>query len=145
MLGTGLVLLALAAWLTLSAFRENLVYFFSPTQVQAGEAPVGRHFRIGGMVEQGSVQRAADGLTVRFIVTDTEQRIPVTYAGILPDLFREGKGVVAQGRLDGSGLFIADQVLAKHDENYMPREAGEAIERAGGGYRVPQAGSGGRP
>lgn len=130
LLGAGLAALGLAAWLVLSAFQENMVFFFTPTQVHAGEAPRGRSFRIGGMVEAGSVQRQADGVSVRFVVTDMQQRIPVTYKGILPDLFREEKGVVAQGRLVDQGGFIADEVLAKHDENYMPPEAAYALEQA---------------
>lgn len=116
----GLATLALAAWLVLGAFRQNMVFFFTPTQVHAGEAPQGRSFRIGGMVLADSLKRQADGVTVSFVVTDTARDVPVTYRGILPDLFREGKGVVAQGRLEEGGRFVADQVLAKHDENYMP-------------------------
>ena len=129
-IGAGLLALAAAAALVLNAFRSNLVFFFTPTQVAAHEAPVGRSFRIGGLVEQGSLQRQADGVTVRFVVTDTAKAIPVAYRGILPDLFREGKGVVAQGKLGSDGVFQADQVLAKHDENYMPPEAADAVERA---------------
>jgi len=122
--------LAIAATLALSAFQSNLVFFFSPTQVAAKEAPVGRTFRVGGLVETNSVKRDNDGLTVRFTVTDTAQSIPVVYRGILPDLFKEGKGCVAQGRVGSDGVFYADQVLAKHDENYMPPEAGQAIDKA---------------
>ena len=129
-IGTGLVVLAAAATLVLSAFQSNLVFFFSPSQVVAKEAPVERAFRIGGMVEGGSLKRQGDGLTVRFNVTDTAKTIPVVYTGILPDLFKEGKGVVAQGRLGPDGVFHATDVLAKHDENYMPPEAGHAIEQA---------------
>ena len=127
----GLAALAVAAWLVLAAFRENLVFFLTPAQVAAGEAPSGRAFRIGGLVEAGSVRREADGVSVRFVVTDNADRMAVLYRGILPDLFREGKGVVAQGRLQPGGLFLAEQVLAKHDENYMPPEAAYALERAG--------------
>lgn len=127
---SGLSILGLAAFLVLSAFQQNLVFFFTPTQVQAGEAPQGRSFRIGGMVEAGSIQRQADGITVAFAVTDGAQRIPVTYKGILPDLFKEEKGVVAQGQLDAHGKFVASEVLAKHDENYMPPEAAYAMEQA---------------
>ena len=123
LIGAALVLLCGAAALVLSAFRSNLVFFFSPTQVYAREAPMGKNFRLGGMVEEGSVKKESDGLTVQFAVTDLSQRIPVVYKGILPDLFREGKGVVAEGRLDSQGVFVANQVLAKHDENYMPPEA----------------------
>ena len=123
----GLAILAVAATLVLNAFRSNLVFFFSPTQVAAGEAPQGRSFRIGGMVKEGSLQRQADGVTMLFVVTDTEKEMTVAYKGILPDLFREGKGVVAQGRLGDDGVFTASEVLAKHDENYMPPEAAKAV------------------
>ena len=126
----GLVGLALAAFLALSAFQNNLVFFFSPTQVAAKEAPVNRTFRIGGLVEEGTLQRDNDALTVRFTVTDTAASIPVVYKGILPDLFKEGRGCVAQGKLGSDGVFQAEQVLAKHDENYMPPEAGAAIDKA---------------
>jgi cytochrome c-type biogenesis protein CcmE len=126
----GLAGLAIAAALVLSAFQENLVFFFSPSQVAAKEAPIGRTFRVGGLVQAGTVQRESDGLTVRFVVTDTAQSIPVVYKGILPDLFKEGKGCVAQGKIGADGVFYADQVLAKHDENYMPPEAGDAIDKA---------------
>lgn len=129
-IGGGLAILALVVTLVLNAFNSNLVFFFSPSQIAANEAPRDRPFRVGGMVQEGSLQRAADGLTVRFVVTDTAKTVPVAYKGLLPDLFQEGKGVVAQGRLGPDGVFHADQVLAKHDENYMPPEAGEAIERA---------------
>lgn len=130
LLAGALAALTMAAWFVLSAFQKNLVFFFSPSEILAGEVPTGRSFRIGGMVEVGSVQRPGDGLTVHFVVTDTAQRVPVLYSGILPDLFREGQGVVAQGRMDEQGRFVADQVLAKHDENYMPPEAAEAMARA---------------
>jgi cytochrome c-type biogenesis protein CcmE len=129
----GLGTLGVAAALVLNAFQSNLVFFFSPTQVAANEAPRERNFRIGGLVEQGSIQRDPAGLTVKFVVTDLSKTIPVTYTGLLPDLFREGKGVVAQGKLGSDGLFRAEQVLAKHDENYMPPEAADAIKRAQGG------------
>ncbi len=121
---------ALAVGLVMNAFNSNLVFFHSPSDVVAQQAPQARAFRLGGLVEAGSVVRQADGVTVRFMVTDTAQRIPVEYRGILPDLFREGKGVVAQGRLAGDGTFRADEVLAKHDENYMPPEAQHAVEQA---------------
>jgi cytochrome c-type biogenesis protein CcmE len=124
------VALGAVAALVLNAFRSNLVFFFSPTQVVNGEAPRDRAFRIGGLVEVGSVRREKDGVTAHFRVTDTAQSIPVTYKGLLPDLFKEGKGVVAEGRLTDSGLFVAGQVLAKHDENYMPPEAASALEQA---------------
>ena len=123
----GLVILGAAAALVLNAFQSNLVFFFSPTQVAAGEAPRGKSFRIGGMVKEGSLQRDGDGVTLRFVVTDTDKDMTVAYKGILPDLFREGKGVVAQGRLNNDGLFVASEVLAKHDENYMPPEAAKAV------------------
>jgi cytochrome c-type biogenesis protein CcmE len=126
----GVVALGVATALVLRAFNENLVFFFTPSQVVEKEAPQGRTFRIGGMVEKGSVRRQADGVTVQFLVTDTAKSIPVTYRGQLPDLFREGKGVVAQGQLGADGVFRANEVLAKHDENYMPPEAAEAVKRA---------------
>ena len=124
----GLAAIGVATALVLTAFNQNLVFFFSPTQVMAKEAPVGRTFRIGGIVEPGSVKR--DGVEVRFTVTDTAQSMPVVYRGQLPDLFKEGKMVVAQGQLDDGGTFRAREVLAKHDENYMPPEAKEAVEKA---------------
>lgn len=133
LIGGGVVALSCAAALVLNAFEGNLVFFQSPSQLVAGQAPQGRSVRLGGLVETGSVRRATDGLTVNFMVTDTAQRIPVVYTGILPDLFREGKGVVAQGRLGGDGVFRAEQVLAKHDENYMPPEAAEALRQADAG------------
>ena len=126
----GVALLGGAAALVLNAFQSNLVFFFSPSQIAANEAPRGKAFRIGGMVETGSVVRANDGLTVKFNVTDTAKVVPVTFTGILPDLFKEGKGVVAQGRLGPDGMFLATEVLAKHDENYMPPDAARAIEQA---------------
>jgi cytochrome c-type biogenesis protein CcmE len=126
----GLATLAIAAALVLNAFRSNLVFFFSPTQVTAREAPQGRPFRIGGLVEAGSLQREPSSLTVRFRVTDTAQTVPVAYIGLLPDLFKEGKGVVAQGTLGDDGVFRATEVLAKHDENYMPPPAKAAVDQA---------------
>ena len=123
-----LAVIGTAAALVLNAFEENLVFFFTPSQVASGEAPKNRAFRIGGLVKDGSVQR--DGVNVRFVVTDTVNDVPVTYTGILPDLFREGKGVVAQGKLDDSKTFKATEVLAKHDENYMPPEAQHALDKA---------------
>ena len=129
-IGLGLVVLGVATVLVLNAFQSNLVFFFTPTQVANGEAPKGRSFRIGGMVEDGSITRGSDGLTVRFVVTDTAKSVPVTYKGILPDLFKEGKGAVAQGQLGPDGTFVASEVLAKHDENYMPPEAAEALAKA---------------
>ena len=138
------VLLAGAAGATallLTAFSENLVYFYTPTEVARGEAPDDRRFRIGGLVADDSVRRDEDSLRVRFVVTDRAREVPVVYDGVLPDLFREGQGIVADGNLDGDGVFVADTVLAKHDENYMPPEAAEALERAGSGY-APASGDG---
>ena len=126
----GLAALGLAAWLVLGAFRNNLVFFFSPSQVAAKEAPVNKTFRIGGLVENGTLKRDNDGLTVRFTVTDTANTIPVVYKGILPDLFKEGRGCVAQGHIGADGIFYADQIMAKHDENYMPPEAARALDKA---------------
>ena len=126
----GLAVLGIATALVLTAFQQNLVFFYSPSQIVNNEAPQGKAFRIGGMVEEGSLKRQPDGLTVRFNVTDTAKVIPVTYTGILPDLFKEGKGVVAQGKLGADGVFHAHEVLAKHDENYMPPEAAHAVEQA---------------
>lgn len=125
----GLATLGVAAWLVLSAFQKNLVFFFTPTQILAGEAPKGRSFRMGGMVETGSLKRQADGVTVAFTVTDKVQSVRVNYRGMLPDLFKEGKGVVAQGKLGNDNLFLADEVLAKHDENYMPPDAAYAMKK----------------
>jgi cytochrome c-type biogenesis protein CcmE len=126
----GLVGLGVASYFVASAFRKNLVFFFSPTQVAAKEAPINRTFRIGGLVENNSLKRENDGLTVRFTVTDTAYSVPVVYKGILPDLFKEGRGCVAQGKVGSDGVFYAETVLAKHDENYMPPEAGSAIDKA---------------
>lgn len=126
----GLAVLGIASALVLNAFRSNMVFFFSPTQVAAHEAPRERNFRIGGLVEEGSLRRDEQTLTVNFVITDLAQKIPVVYTGLLPDLFREGKGVVAQGKLGADGVFRAEQVLAKHDENYMPPEAAAALEKA---------------
>jgi len=130
MLIAALACAGVAVALVLNAFRSNLVFFFSPSQVAAHEAPTLRTFRLGGLVEPGSLRREGDGLTVRFIVTDTARTVPVVYHGLLPDLFREGKGVVANGRLGGDGVFVAQEVLAKHDENYMPPEAADALKKA---------------
>jgi len=121
---------ALSVGLVVNAFRSNLVFFLSPSDVVADKVPRAQAFRLGGLVETGSVRRQADGVTVRFVVTDTVQRVAVDYRGILPDLFKEGKGVVAQGRLEPGGVFRAQEVLAKHDENYMPPEAADALARA---------------
>ena len=125
-----LAALGFAAYLVLGAFRNNLVFFFSPTQVAAKEAPVNKTFRIGGLVENGTLKKDPDGLTIRFTVTDTANSIPVVYKGILPDLFKEGRGCVAQGRISSDGVFHADQIMAKHDENYMPPEAAQALDKA---------------
>jgi cytochrome c-type biogenesis protein CcmE len=129
-IAAGLAALGIAAALVLNAFQSNLVFFFTPSQIAAKEAPQGRAFRVGGLVEAGSLTREPNSLTVRFRVTDTAQTIPVTYTGLLPDLFKEGKGVVAQGTLGPDGVFRATDVLAKHDENYMPPEAKAAIDAA---------------
>jgi len=129
-IGAGVLVLAAAAALVLNAFQSNLVFFFSPTDVAENRAPHGRPFRIGGLVEDKSLTRAADGLTVRFNVTDTAKTIAVVYKGILPDLFKEGKGVVAQGKVGPDGVFHATEVLAKHDENYMPPQAAAAVDQA---------------
>jgi cytochrome c-type biogenesis protein CcmE len=127
-IAAGLAVLGVAVALVLNAFQSNLVFFFSPTDVVENKAPQGRTFRVGGLVEEKSVKR--EGVVVRFNVTDTAKTIPVVYTGILPDLFKEGKGVVAQGKLGSDGVFTASEVLAKHDENYMPPEAAEAVNRA---------------
>jgi len=132
-IGAGVTLLGVAAALVLSAFQSNLVFFFTPSQIAANEAPQGRAFRIGGMVVEKSLKRDADGLTVHFEVTDTAKTVPVVYKGILPDLFKEGKGVVAQGKLESDGSFHASEVLAKHDENYMPPAAADAVNKARAG------------
>jgi cytochrome c-type biogenesis protein CcmE len=124
----GVAVLAAAAAFVLNAFQSNLVFFFTPSQILKGEAPVNKTFRIGGMVKVGSLQR--DGTEVSFVVTDTAQEITVRYTGLLPDLFKEGKGVVAQGKLNEQGVMVAAEVLAKHDENYMPPEAQHALDKA---------------
>lgn len=122
---------AIAVTLMLNAFQKNLLFFFSPTQVMAGEAPVGHPFRIGGLVLPGSLHRDPDGLTVRFDLTDNAEKVTIAYTGILPDLFREGQGIVSMGKLGTDGVFVASEVLAKHDENYMPPEVAEALEKSG--------------
>ena len=137
-IGAGVALLGVAAALVLNAFQSNLVFFFTPTQVAANEAPKGRAFRIGGLVVDKSLSR--EGLTVHFKVTDTASTIPVVYSGILPDLFKEGKGVVAQGKLEQDGTFHATEVLAKHDENYMPPEAADAVNKAHGAAMAEKTG-----
>ena len=139
-IGAGVAVLAVAVALVLNAFQSNLVFFFTPSQIAAKEAPQGRAFRVGGLVEEKSLKRESDGLTVRFNVTDTANTVPVTYTGILPDLFKEGKGVVAQGKLGPDGVFHATEVLAKHDENYMPPEAADAVKKAHGKSMAEQTG-----
>jgi len=126
----GLAGLGIAVALIFNAFNSNMVFFFSPSDVHASVAPVNRDFRLGGLVEEGSLKREDDGLTVHFVVTDNAKTVPVTFTGILPDLFREGQGVVTQGKIDPNGTFVANEVLAKHDENYMPPEVAEALEKA---------------
>ena len=128
LIAAGVTVLAVAAGFVLNAFNSNLVFFFTPTQILQGEAPVQKTFRLGGMVKEGSLQR--EGTQVSFVVTDTQHDIRVNYTGLLPDLFKEGKGVVAQGQLDSQGVFTAGEVLAKHDENYMPPEAQHALDKA---------------
>jgi cytochrome c-type biogenesis protein CcmE len=123
-----LAAIGVAVALVLNAFNSNLVFFYTPTQIASKEAPQGRTFRIGGLVQSGTVQR--EGVTVRFVVTDTAKSVNVKYDGVLPDLFKEGKGVVAQGQLGADGTFVAREVLAKHDENYMPPEAADAVQKA---------------
>ena len=120
---------AIAGGLTLRALRENVMFFFDPSQVVSGQAPIGERFRLGGMVTKGSVRRTPGSLEVNFVVTDFRHNLPVRYTGVLPDLFREGQGVVAQGRIGGDGTFVADEVLAKHDEKYMPPEVARALKK----------------
>jgi cytochrome c-type biogenesis protein CcmE len=119
-----------AVALALNAFNQNLMFFYSPSEVVAGDAPGNHPFRLGGLVTEGSVQRQPNGLTVRFDLTDTQKHVTVEYTGILPDLFREGQGIVAHGRLRNDGTFVADEVLAKHDENYMPPEVADSLQAA---------------
>lgn len=137
---------AIAGALALNAFRRNVTFFFDPTQVARGEVPAGQRFRLGGMVTQGSLQRSPGSLEVRFVVTDFNHDVPVSYTGVLPDLFREGAGVVAHGRLNPRGTFVADEVLAKHDEKYMPPEVARSLKRRHGesraGAAAPAAGTG---
>ena len=131
LVGAVLAGVVIALTLAVRAFQENLLYFFSPTQVAAGEAPP-REFRLGGMVVDHSVEREPGSLTVRFVLSDFQSTVPVSYTGVLPDLFREGQGIVARGRLDSSGTFVAAEVLAKHDESYMPPEVADALAKARG-------------
>lgn len=130
LIAIALVLLGLAAMLIVNALKSNMVFFYSPSQVIQGEVPKNTSFRIGGLVVPSSLQRGEDGLTVSFAITDTAKTVNVVYQGVLPDLFKEGKGVVAQGRLEANGIFSASEVLAKHDENYMPPEAAAALKQA---------------
>jgi cytochrome c-type biogenesis protein CcmE len=130
MIGGGVVVLMIAGLLVMSALRDTIVFFHSPSEVQAGKVKDGQRFRLGGLVVEGSIKRGA-GTDVAFAVTDKGATIPVTYRGVLPDLFREGQGVVAEGRLDAGGTFRADTVLAKHDENYMPPEVAKALKEQG--------------
>ena len=130
LVGGGVALLVAAVALVLSAFQQNLVFFHTPSEIAEGKAPAGKTFRVGGLVEDGSIKREADGLTVSFVITDTAKVIPVSYRGTLPDLFKEGKGAVVQGKLEADGTLRASEVLAKHDENYMPPEAAHAVEQA---------------
>jgi cytochrome c-type biogenesis protein CcmE len=133
MLVVGLILLgvSIAAFFALTAFQKNLLYFFTPAQVAAGEAPKGYPFRVGGLVVPGTVQREPNTLAVRFSVTDGTATIPVTYTGILPDLFREGQGIISIGKMNDQGVFEASEVLAKHDENYMPPEVADSLKQGG--------------
>lgn len=124
---------AVAGALTLGAFRENVMFFFDPSQVAGGEAPVDQRFRLGGMVKPGSVDRVAGSLDMSFVVTDFQRDVKVVYSGVVPDLFRENQGVVAHGKLGADGVFVADEILAKHDENYMPPEVARAIKEKHGG------------
>ncbi len=125
-----LAAVGLAVGLVLNALKDNVSLYFTPTQVYNKEAPIDRSFRIGGLVEKGSMKREGDGLTVHFVITDLKKSLPVVYKGILPDLFKEGKGVVAQGKMEADGVMHASEVLAKHDENYMPPEAADALKKA---------------
>ena len=124
---------SLAVLLAMRAFQDNVMFFFDPTQVATGEAPVDKRFRLGGMVRPGTVVRAPGSLEMQFVVTDFQRDVPVRYSGVVPDLFRENQGVVAHGRLGTDGIFVADEILAKHDENYMPPEVAEAIKEKHGG------------
>lgn len=130
LIGGALAIIGIIAALVLNALNSNIALYITPTEVAAGKAPQGKLFRIGGLVKEGSIQRQADGVTISFVITDTAKDIPVAYKGILPDLFKEGKGVVAEGTMGVDGTFTATQVLAKHDENYMPPEAAHALEQA---------------
>jgi cytochrome c-type biogenesis protein CcmE len=122
---------SIAAFLALTAFQKNLLYFYTPTQVAAGESPQGYPFRVGGLVVKGSVEREPDSVKVRFLITDGSATVPIVYAGILPDLFREGQGIISIGQMNGQGVFEASEVLAKHDENYMPPEVADSLKQSG--------------
>ena len=137
LIGGALAIVGIIAALVLNALNSNIALYITPTEVAEGKAPQGKLFRIGGLVKEGSMQRQADGVTISFIITDTAKDIPVAYKGILPDLFKEGKGAVAQGKLDGSGTFVATEVLAKHDSTYMPPQVAQAIARAKAAHRIP--------
>ena len=142
LIGGALALIGIIAALVLNALNSNIALYITPTEVAAGKAPQGKLFRIGGLVKEGSIARQADGVTISFIITDTAQDIPVAYKGILPDLFKEGKGAVAQGKLDANGTFVASEVLAKHDENYMPPEAAKAVSDAQANKHVSPSSAG---
>ena len=142
LIGGALALIGIIAALVLNALNSNIALYITPTEVAAGKAPQGKLFRIGGLVKEGSIARQADGVTISFIITDTAQDIPVAYKGILPDLFKEGKGAVAQGKLDANGIFVASEVLAKHDENYMPPEAAKAVSDAQANKHVSPSSAG---
>ena len=148
LIGGALAIIGIIAALVLNALNSNIALYISPTEVAEGKAPQGKLFRIGGLVKEGSIQRQADGVTISFIITDTAKDIPVAYKGILPDLFKEGKGAVAQGKLESNGTFVATEVLAKHDENYMPPEAAKAVDDAqarAAGKHVSPSSSGDKP
>lgn len=142
-IAVGIAGVSLAVGLVLYSLRGNVNLYFTPTQVFNNEVPQGRSFRIGGLVEEGSIKRDKDGLTTNFVITDTHKKIPVTYKGILPDLFKEGKGVVAQGKVGADGVMHAEEVLAKHDENYMPPEAADALKKADDANAASKAAAGG--
>ncbi|MDP2880136.1 MAG: cytochrome c maturation protein CcmE [Azonexus sp.] len=148
LIGGALAIIGIIAALVLNALNSNIALYITPTDVAAGKAPKDKLFRIGGLVKEGSISRQADGVTISFAITDTEKEIPVHYKGILPDLFKEGKGAVAQGKLNGEGTFMATEVLAKHDENYMPPEAAKAVDDAqarAAGKHVSPSSSGDKP
>ncbi len=147
LIGGALAIIGIIAALVLNALNSNIALYITPTEVAEGKAPQGKLFRIGGLVKEGSIQRQADGVTISFIITDTAKDIPVAYKGILPDLFKEGKGAVAQGKLESNGTFVATEVLAKHDENYMPPEAAKAVgdAQAKGGSKHVSPSSAGQP